>query len=317
MLVAIQNQLDEDLSLERMAGMANMSPYHFHRIFKLTIGETLKQYTQRLRLERAAWQLKLRAATVLEIALDSGFHHHETFSRAFKQRFGLSPDRYRRSRVKGPSTVPQQSRMSLNRLHKNYQISKVRLQTLKPINLAFIRNLGPYAEVDAGLFDRLIEWSRQQGFSRDDDLLIGIGHDAPSVTAPDKLRFDACIQVPERFSAVGEIGWRLLPSGLFAVTAYIGPYGKTMERAYVEIVEAILRLKEVKLSGLPVVEIYRTTAINPDYELDQTDICFPIRKLGTDGIDRRLCGRRHDHQSRVAASPGPALRSLGEGGWES
>ncbi len=72
MLVAVQNHLDEDLSLERMAGMANMSPYHFHRVFTQTIGETPKKYTQRLRLERAAWQLKLRDATVLEIALDSG-----------------------------------------------------------------------------------------------------------------------------------------------------------------------------------------------------------------------------------------------------
>ncbi len=181
--------------------------------------------------------------------------------------------------MRGCSSVQHSTRRSLNRLSKEYEISKVRVQTLQPLNLAFIRNLGPYANVDARLFDRLIGWSRRKGFYRDDNLLIGIGHDSPSLTDPDKLRFDACIQVPDRFSAEGDVGWQPLPAGLFAVTAYVGPYGHTMEQAYAEIVEAILRLENYKMTGLPVVEIYRTTSINPDYELDQTDICFPIRKL--------------------------------------
>jgi AraC family transcriptional regulator len=56
-LVHIQANLDQDLSLEVLATRVQLSPFHFHRLFRSAVGETLKQYTQRLRLERAANRL--------------------------------------------------------------------------------------------------------------------------------------------------------------------------------------------------------------------------------------------------------------------
>jgi AraC family transcriptional regulator len=44
-LVHIQANLDEDLSLDAVAKRAQLSPFHFHRLFRAAIGETLKQYT--------------------------------------------------------------------------------------------------------------------------------------------------------------------------------------------------------------------------------------------------------------------------------
>lgn len=54
----VRNHLDQDLSLETLARVAHFSPYHFHRIFKTTTGETLVQFSQRARLERAAYLMK-------------------------------------------------------------------------------------------------------------------------------------------------------------------------------------------------------------------------------------------------------------------
>jgi transcriptional regulator GlxA family with amidase domain len=86
-LVHIQANLDEDLSLDAVAKRVRLSSFHFHRLFRSAIGETLKQYTQRLRLERAANRLIIHDSTILDVALDSGFQSHETFSREFKRRF--------------------------------------------------------------------------------------------------------------------------------------------------------------------------------------------------------------------------------------
>jgi transcriptional regulator GlxA family with amidase domain len=55
-LVYIQANLDQDLALGTLATLANLSSYHFHRLFRATVGETLKQYVQRLRLEQAAYR---------------------------------------------------------------------------------------------------------------------------------------------------------------------------------------------------------------------------------------------------------------------
>ena len=98
-LVYIQTHLEEELSLETPATRAALSPFHFHRLFRGTIGETLKQYIQRLRLERAAYQLKIHKASIIDIAFGLGYHSHETFSRAFRRpRLSTQPDRYLCSR---------------------------------------------------------------------------------------------------------------------------------------------------------------------------------------------------------------------------
>jgi AraC family transcriptional regulator len=150
------------------------------------------------------------------------------------------------------------------------------VQQLQPIPLAFIRNLGPYVDVDATLFDQLLAWAKSKQLLTGANLLLGIGHDAPTITPPDKLRFDACLAVPEPFTAEGKIGCQTLPAGHFAIVSYIGPYGPTLEQAYPQIFQQVAHLKQYDLIGLPIIEIYRTTHINPNYDLNHTDICIPI-----------------------------------------
>lgn len=57
-LVYIQTHLNEPLSLEKLSQKAGLSSYHFHRIFNDTVGESLKSYTTRLKLEKAAFGIR-------------------------------------------------------------------------------------------------------------------------------------------------------------------------------------------------------------------------------------------------------------------
>ncbi len=76
--------------LEQAASEAASSPWHFHRCFRELTGESFASCLRRLRLERAAWQLRA-GHTVLETALDSGYDSPESFYRAFHRRFGIKP----------------------------------------------------------------------------------------------------------------------------------------------------------------------------------------------------------------------------------
>src|SRR5215469_15718852 len=67
-LVYIQNHLDEAVSLEELAAIAHFSPYHFHRIFRGMVGESVMEHICRLRLERAAYRLKFGEQPVTRIA---------------------------------------------------------------------------------------------------------------------------------------------------------------------------------------------------------------------------------------------------------
>lgn len=77
----IQLHLDDPLPLDELAGVASFSPYHFHRVFRGMVGEPVKEYVRRLRLERAAMRLHAGAA-VTEVAFEAGYESHEAFTRA-------------------------------------------------------------------------------------------------------------------------------------------------------------------------------------------------------------------------------------------
>ncbi|WP_152986670.1 AraC family transcriptional regulator, partial [Pseudovibrio sp. POLY-S9] len=87
----IEQNICEDLSLAQIADAACFSPYHFHRIFKAMTGETVNQFTSRVRVEKAARRLKQNASiSITDAALDMGFASPSTFARSFQARFGMS-----------------------------------------------------------------------------------------------------------------------------------------------------------------------------------------------------------------------------------
>ena len=76
--------------MERVAGEAFYSPYHFHRLFVKLTGEGLAAYVRRLRLENSSVLLR-SGRPVTETALASGYWTHEAFTRAFHRSFGRAP----------------------------------------------------------------------------------------------------------------------------------------------------------------------------------------------------------------------------------
>jgi AraC family transcriptional regulator len=275
-LVHIQANLDADLSLEALAEGARLSPFHFHRLFRSTIGETLKQYTQRLRLERAAQRLILHDGTILDVALDSGFRSHETFSREFKRRFQVTPRSYRqwgRGRLKRSSV----STPPLDELYAEFELSETKVSKMAQLNLAFIRHVGPYEAVPDTLWQTLTDGARGRRLPFE-LVFLGIAHDAPGITPPEKLRFDAAIVVPGQFSSEGIVGNQVLGPAEFAVTTHVGHY-RTLPQAYGAIVERVGRLKGYRLGELPSVEIYRTTRVDAQHAMNQTDIYIRIKKV--------------------------------------
>ena len=92
----IEANLDQELSLASLATVANFSQFHFHRIFRAMVGETLNGFIQRIRLEKAAARLLDHPKnTITEIAFDCGFSGSATFARAFRERYQMSASQWR------------------------------------------------------------------------------------------------------------------------------------------------------------------------------------------------------------------------------
>jgi len=220
LLVYIQANLDHDLALAALGKRAKLSPAHLQRVFKAEIGESPKAYVTRLRVERAAFCLLAHESTVARVAADCGFQRPETFIRAFRRRFGKSPSEYRSAVWAGVAAWNEEHRESLG--GQRFEISKTRLVDIRPTHLAFRRHVGPYEDVPESIFDELERWATRRRL-RGPRIWMGIGHDAPIATPPDKLRFDAALVVPGPFDPNGLIGYQLLPGGTHAVTTHAGP----------------------------------------------------------------------------------------------
>src|ERR1700761_3046911 len=92
----IYDHLDEPLDIERLAHIACLSPYHWHRIYQAMYGETVATTVRRLRLHRAAGDLANRSMAIAEITERSGYSSLQSFSRTFRAVFGVPPAQYRR-----------------------------------------------------------------------------------------------------------------------------------------------------------------------------------------------------------------------------
>jgi AraC family transcriptional regulator len=281
-LVHIQERLDEPLALEELARLACLSPFHFHHVFTGMLGESLASHVRRLRLERAAWRLKLTATPVVQIAFEAGYETHEAFSRAFGRGFGMSPIQFRRrngvrARLQSPSGVHYRQRNRLGDfrvLEVQDHAMNVTVKNLKPMRAAFMRHVGPYEEVGK-TWDEFLMLLGKDGLLGGSSQFIGICHDDPAVTPHDKIRCDACMTVDQKFRPFGEIGAQVIPGGDYAVLTHFGPYDKIGQN-YARLLGQWLPRSGRRLRAAPCFEIYFNSPENTEPEDLVTDIHAPL-----------------------------------------
>jgi AraC family transcriptional regulator len=92
----MEEHLAENITLEEMADLVQLSPYHFLRSFKQSFGEPPHRYWTRRRIERAKALLADPRAPITEIAFDVGYGGTSAFSASFRRLTGLTPTEYRR-----------------------------------------------------------------------------------------------------------------------------------------------------------------------------------------------------------------------------
>jgi len=95
-LAFIESHLSEPIGVEQIAAASGLSAFHFCRMFRRVMGETVMSYVRRRRLSEAAVRLRDEDIRLIELALDAGFESQQAFHRAFKRMFGMTPGAFRR-----------------------------------------------------------------------------------------------------------------------------------------------------------------------------------------------------------------------------
>lgn len=96
----IEAHLADKLTIEELAKVACLSPFYFQKLFKRLVGTTAMEYVKFRRLAKIAEELKNNTTdNILDICLQYGFENPETFSRNFKEAYGITPSEYRNNPI--------------------------------------------------------------------------------------------------------------------------------------------------------------------------------------------------------------------------
>jgi len=283
--------LDEDISLGALAAQTGLSSFHLHRVFSATAGETPKQFTLRLRLERAAGMLLAGRESVLDVALSCGFQSHEAFTRAFRRRFGMTPSAYRdRSFVNSVDAARAQTHAAfVSRIgpcvglyhfeqeqgsQMTYPVTK---KTLAPQPVLIVRRRIPRSSIAATIGEVLPHvflYAQRNGIA-----LAGLpftryaemGHGL--ITIEPGMRVAG--QTSSQSAGEGEVIADVLPGGPAATTMHVGPY-EQLSDAYAAI-EQWIEAEGLAKSGAPWESYINDPGEFPDPKDWKTEVFWPLK----------------------------------------
>jgi AraC family transcriptional regulator len=264
----IHDHLDEPLDLNRLAEVAHLSAFHWHRVYQALYGETIAATVRRLRLHRATGYLANTALPVAQIARKCGYPNVQSFTRAFSGLLGTSPSRYR---AEGSHTVFRQG--PVQPAAAGYSVA---VRQVPAVQMAGFAHRGPYMRVGKA-FEMAYTRMAALGLARPDARWIAVYYDDPFAVPESQLQSRAGLSLPSDFT--GPVPPPLEPftlgGGLCAVLRHQGPYA-TMRAAYQWLFGQWLVQSGHEAADLPVFEDYLNNPRDTAPAELLTDIYLPL-----------------------------------------
>ncbi len=218
----IEDNLSSDIDVSQLSSIACYSEFHFHRLFRCYVGESIYGYRKRLLLERAVRQLLHSNDNITEISFKCGYENQSSFNKAFKKQFSYTPGQVRQQNV---LIKP------LNIQLKDEQTMKPEIKTIEAINVIGAREIGGYAEAAPRAWGRIMKFAYSNNLMGKETRSIGITHDDPGVTEPDHIRYDACLDIIATVSSEDNLKEYTISGGQYAVFLHKGPY-ENLQQTY-------------------------------------------------------------------------------------
>lgn len=221
----INKHLYNTPGIKELSEIANMSEYHFHRVFKMIIGENIGEYINRIRLEHIAQNLSMTNLGIQEIAERTGYGTKHALSKAFKKHFGIAPSVYRRQ--------PQNTTLFFKKERETLDIIP-EIKHVDEKKIVYIRIIDWYGSPESykKAWRELGKFAKQNQLIKPDTEFIGLSFDDPTITPPEKCRFYACFTVKDGIKPTGPFGIQSIPSGQYAVFLHHGSYRKLIDTYY-------------------------------------------------------------------------------------
>jgi AraC family transcriptional regulator len=279
----LRGNLDRQVKLKELAKVACFSEFHFHRIFRAVSGETINNFTNRLRLEKAARHLRFSDRSLTDIALDCGFSSSATFSRAFRSGYDTSPSQFRKSGEIKKSKICKELRTGQEYVlpmsaEEKRSAFPVRLIDVPERQVAYIRITNAFDwDRLLAVFKTMIEWAKSQDiFSQ--GILFGMTVDDPDVTPKHLYRYEVCLASSLPFECMEGMSKLKMPAMRYAATQISGDIRK-VATAWDYLVRSWLIKSAYEPEHAPALEIFLDKENATDWSHFELELCLPVRKL--------------------------------------
>jgi len=152
----------------------------------------------------------------------------------------------------------------------------VKIEKIEPIRVVYLRHTGPYENCHTA-WEKICAWMAKKQLITDQSLMIGISHDDPETTAPEKIRYDACISVNDKINGDDDIKIMNVGGDNYATYIHVGEYLKLID-SYRKLYNDWLPESGHKARNEPCMEIYIDNPEQVPQEKCRTKICIPIEK---------------------------------------
>lgn len=267
-LAFIHDHLADELRLEQLADVAHLSPYHWHRVYHALHGETIATTIRRLRLQRATGYLANTGMPVAQIARKCGYPSSQSFARAFRADYGVSPVQYREH---GSHTVFRAGPAQLEAAGYTVEIREV-----PRVRLAGMDHKGSYMQVGKA-FETAYTHLAAQGLAQPGTRWLAVYYDDPFAVPEAQLWSRAGLSLPPGALAKPPLLPFELGGELCAVLRHQGPYA-TMRAAYQWLYGDWLVQSGREPANLPVFEEYLNNPRDTPPAQLLTDICLPLKR---------------------------------------
>lgn len=263
---ALWHEPNRHFTTAQLAEVAHFSPFHFHRIYREMLGETVAATQQRLRMHFAGRDMDRKDLSQLRVAQRAGYRSNAAFVRAFSAAYGVTPGAYRRQRG-----------LQLNSNQEKDMYTVEFRHLAEPIHLAAKRHEGAYLNI--GQAFSLLELAAPNLPLAPNARWFGLYHDDPAdvqqgIVGPE-LRSDACVELAGAATLPADLHTTQIPAGRYAVIEHQGAYSELDEAYQWLIAKWLPQSGEVPLP-VPGIELYVNDPCDTEPKDLRTEIWLPI-----------------------------------------
>lgn len=276
-VVFIENHLYEPIAACDVAKAVSYSYHHFHRYFSAVMGETIGSYIRSRRLTQAAWDLTHSRKKIIDIGLSLYFETAESFTRAFKDRYSMTPSEYRKNGVdvligrRRTAQTPEKTIITYAGLTPEIvSIPDIRLMGIRfKTTVNGNESTAVWQQFNRRIPPELVSNRRYGVFEAGETCSAGSFHTGSESTA------FAAVEVPEDYPVLDGMDLKMLCGGKYAKFTHRGTVD-TLLQTYHYIWGVWFPKSGYELANRDDFECYTERFTGTDQEKSEIDIYFPV-----------------------------------------